>query len=93
MAQREARSRSPPLPSEDGLPALPSDGVSGATSPSLASTEQMDLFEACRIGNLVQVKRQLTEENVNSRDSTGRKSTPLHFAAGQQAHARFISPF
>lgn len=77
-----AQSRSPTLPSEGGLPALPSDGVPGATSPSLVPGEEMDLFEACRLGNIAQVKKQLTEENVNSRDSTGRKSTPLHFAAG-----------
>ncbi|XP_046709984.1 poly [ADP-ribose] polymerase tankyrase-2-like isoform X3 [Silurus meridionalis] len=41
-----------------------------------------ELFEACRIGELERVKKLLTAENVNSRDIAGRKSTPLHFAAG-----------
>ena len=42
------------------------------------------LFEACRTGDLDAVKELATPENVNSRDVTGRKSTPLHFAAGKQ---------
>ncbi|XP_017339679.1 poly [ADP-ribose] polymerase tankyrase-2 isoform X3 [Ictalurus punctatus] len=41
-----------------------------------------ELFEACRSGELERVKKLLTAENVNSRDTAGRKSTPLHFAAG-----------
>ena len=66
-------------------PALPSDGGPEATTPPVpvVPTEGVDLFEACRLGNITQVKALLAPENVNSRDSTGRKSTPLHFAAGQ----------
>ncbi|KAK2865973.1 hypothetical protein Q7C36_002029 [Tachysurus vachellii] len=40
------------------------------------------LFEACRRGDLERVKKLLTAENVNSRDTAGRKSTPLHFSSG-----------
>ena len=41
------------------------------------------LFEACKTGDTAAVKQLATPENVNSRDVTGRKSTPLHFAAGK----------
>lgn len=41
-----------------------------------------ELFEACRNGDVERVKRLVTPEKVNSRDTAGRKSTPLHFAAG-----------
>ncbi|XP_060795530.1 poly [ADP-ribose] polymerase tankyrase-2-like isoform X1 [Neoarius graeffei] len=41
-----------------------------------------ELFEACRSGELERVKKLLTADSVNSRDTAGRKSTPLHFAAG-----------
>uniref|UniRef100_A0A8P4K2F7 Poly [ADP-ribose] polymerase n=1 Tax=Dicentrarchus labrax TaxID=13489 RepID=A0A8P4K2F7_DICLA len=40
------------------------------------------LFEACRSGDLERVRKLVSAENVNSRDTAGRKSTPLHFAAG-----------
>ncbi|XP_076856793.1 poly [ADP-ribose] polymerase tankyrase-2-like isoform X2 [Brachyhypopomus gauderio] len=51
-------------------------GTSGANEPN------RELFEACRSGDLDRVKKLLNAENVNSRDTAGRKSTPLHFAAG-----------
>ncbi|XP_050690454.1 poly [ADP-ribose] polymerase tankyrase-2-like isoform X1 [Eriocheir sinensis] len=41
-----------------------------------------ELFEACRNGDLVRVKKLVTPQNVNARDTAGRKSSPLHFAAG-----------
>ncbi|XP_072522853.1 poly [ADP-ribose] polymerase tankyrase-2-like isoform X2 [Salminus brasiliensis] len=41
-----------------------------------------ELFEACRSGDLQRVKKLLNAANVNNRDTAGRKSTPLHFAAG-----------
>lgn len=41
-----------------------------------------ELFDACRNGDVGRVKKLVTIHNVNSRDATGRKSTPLHFAAG-----------
>ncbi|KAG7164267.1 poly [ADP-ribose] polymerase tankyrase-1-like 2 [Homarus americanus] len=41
-----------------------------------------ELFEACRNGDLVRVKKLVSPQNVNARDTAGRKSSPLHFAAG-----------
>ncbi|KAK2876855.1 hypothetical protein Q8A67_020951 [Cirrhinus molitorella] len=49
---------------------------------SSGSAEPRELFEACRSGDLERVKKLVCLENVNSRDTAGRKSTPLHFAAG-----------
>ena len=40
------------------------------------------LLDAAKKGNIVRVKKLLTPENVNCRDSQGRNSTPLHLAAG-----------
>ena len=44
---------------------------------------EMDLFEACKLGDIAEVKKLMNTNSVNLRDSTGRKSTPLHFAAGE----------
>ncbi|XP_059803541.1 poly [ADP-ribose] polymerase tankyrase-2 isoform X3 [Hypanus sabinus] len=41
-----------------------------------------ELFEGCRNGDVARVKKLLKADNVNARDTAGRKSTPLHFAAG-----------
>ncbi|XP_026743919.1 tankyrase isoform X2 [Trichoplusia ni] len=41
-----------------------------------------ELFEACKTGDAVRVKKLITPQTVNARDTAGRKSTPLHFAAG-----------
>ncbi|XP_061732716.1 poly [ADP-ribose] polymerase tankyrase-1 isoform X1 [Nerophis ophidion] len=41
-----------------------------------------ELFEACRNGDVSRVKKLVDTANVNAKDMTGRKSTPLHFAAG-----------
>uniref|UniRef100_A0A6Q2XWC7 Poly [ADP-ribose] polymerase n=1 Tax=Esox lucius TaxID=8010 RepID=A0A6Q2XWC7_ESOLU len=41
-----------------------------------------ELFEACRSGDVSRVKRLVDSVNVNAKDMAGRKSTPLHFAAG-----------
>ncbi|XP_043469121.1 poly [ADP-ribose] polymerase tankyrase isoform X1 [Leptopilina heterotoma] len=53
---------------------------------SLAGTVNTDplreLFEACKTGDLARVKKLVTPKTVNARDTAGRKSTPLHFAAG-----------
>lgn len=48
-----------------------------------------ELFEACRNGDIVKVKKIITRQNVNSRDTTGRKSTALHFAAGMFINSLF----
>uniref|UniRef100_A0A2R5LDL0 Poly [ADP-ribose] polymerase n=2 Tax=Ornithodoros turicata TaxID=34597 RepID=A0A2R5LDL0_9ACAR len=45
-----------------------------------------ELFEGCRNGDVTRVKKLVTPLNVNSRDTAGRKSTPLHFAAGFGRH-------
>lgn len=41
-----------------------------------------ELFEACRTGDVSRVKKLVDAVNVNAKDMAGRKSTPLHFAAG-----------
>uniref|UniRef100_A0AAY4B6F3 Poly [ADP-ribose] polymerase n=1 Tax=Denticeps clupeoides TaxID=299321 RepID=A0AAY4B6F3_9TELE len=43
---------------------------------------EKELFEACRNGDVSRVKRLVDSVNVNAKDMAGRKSTPLHFAAG-----------
>lgn len=40
------------------------------------------LLEAAKKGNLAKVKKLLTPENINCRDTHGRNSTALHLAAG-----------
>lgn len=42
-----------------------------------------ELFEACKVGDVARVKKLITPQSVNARDTAGRKSTPLHFAAGK----------
>ncbi|CAH2237963.1 jg26692 [Pararge aegeria aegeria] len=44
-----------------------------------------DLFEACKIGDVARAKKLITPQTVNARDTAGRKSTPLHFAAVRAA--------
>lgn len=41
-----------------------------------------ELFEACRNGDISKVKKIVNSNNVNAKDTAGRKSSPLHFAAG-----------
>jgi len=47
-----------------------------------AHREHLELFNACRNGDVLKVKKLLNVHNVNSRDMNGRKSSPLHFASG-----------
>lgn len=56
---------------------------SGLTESSGSAEPSRELFEACRRGDLERVKKLVCPETVNSRDTAGRKSTPLHFAAGE----------
>ncbi|KAL2302966.1 hypothetical protein Nmel_010420 [Mimus melanotis] len=51
-----------------------------------AAEPARELFEACRNGDVERVKRLVRPENVNSRDTAGRKSSPLHFAAETKPH-------
>ncbi|KAA0719985.1 Tankyrase-1 [Triplophysa tibetana] len=59
---------------------------SGSASPGSSgcgtSGAFRELFEACRNGDVSRVKRLVDSVNVNAKDMAGRKSTPLHFAAG-----------
>uniref|UniRef100_A0A8C5EEB9 Poly [ADP-ribose] polymerase n=1 Tax=Gouania willdenowi TaxID=441366 RepID=A0A8C5EEB9_GOUWI len=49
---------------------------------SMTTEAFRELFEACRNGDVVRVKKLVDRVNVNAKDMAGRKSTPLHFAAG-----------
>jgi tankyrase len=40
------------------------------------------LFDACRGGDIASVRQFVTRDNINAADISGRRSTPLHFAAG-----------
>ncbi|XP_025835398.1 tankyrase-like [Agrilus planipennis] len=51
------------------------------TLPS-SSDPLRELFEACKTGDISRVRKLVTPQTVNARDTAGRKSTPLHFAAG-----------
>lgn len=42
-----------------------------------------ELFEACKVGDIARVRKLVNPSTVNARDTAGRKSTPLHFAAGK----------
>ena len=56
---------------------------SNPSSPRIGRGEVgSSLFDACRNGDIDRVKLLLTLDNVNARDVPGRKSSPLHFAAG-----------
>ncbi len=60
--------------------------VSNKAKPKAAlkvTDDKANLFEACKNGDLERVASLLTPDNVNSRDVAGRRSTPLHFAAGK----------
>lgn len=48
-----------------------------------------ELFEACKTGDITRVRKLITPQTVNARDTAGRKSTPLHFAAGNFTFAFF----
>ncbi|KAG7268476.1 hypothetical protein CRUP_016910 [Coryphaenoides rupestris] len=58
----------------------PADGSDGGGG--LIGGAFRELFEACRNGDVSRVKRLVDSVNVNAKDMAGRKSTPLHFAAG-----------
>uniref|UniRef100_A0A8C9L9T5 Tankyrase n=1 Tax=Pavo cristatus TaxID=9049 RepID=A0A8C9L9T5_PAVCR len=67
-----------------------STSSSVASSPAAESPEAAgpsgafrELLEACRNGDVTRVKRLVDAGNVNAKDMAGRKSTPLHFAAGE----------
>eukprot|EP00106_Octopus_bimaculoides_P015464 XP_014782906.1 PREDICTED: tankyrase-1-like [Octopus bimaculoides] len=63
---------------------VPGNLALSSSSSSVTTTvdRRRELFEACRNGDLAKVKKILTRHNVNAKDTSGRKSSPLHFAAG-----------
>ncbi|XP_036428039.1 poly [ADP-ribose] polymerase tankyrase-2 isoform X2 [Colossoma macropomum] len=63
-------------------PSISGLGAAAAMERAPGGEPSRELFEACRSGDLERVKKLLNAANVNSRDTAGRKSTPLHFAAG-----------
>ena len=83
MASGPSRSSSRPLSLS-----IPSRRSSNTATNFMESTlneneKGRELFEACRTGDVARV-RSLIQGGwpVNMRDTAGRKSTPLHFAAG-----------
>jgi tankyrase len=50
---------------------------------AMANDPLRDLFEACKTGDIDKVKKLITPQTANARDTAGRKSTPLHFSAGK----------
>lgn len=49
---------------------------------AVANDPLRELFEACKTGDIAKVRKLINSQTVNARDTAGRKSTPLHFAAG-----------
>ena len=47
-----------------------------------ADSDLINPYEACKNGDIEIVKRLVDKSNVNTKDTHGRKSTYLHFAAG-----------
>ncbi|KAK7933950.1 hypothetical protein WMY93_004846 [Mugilogobius chulae] len=86
MAMASPDIPAPVLASSSSSATTPSSPGSGAPSPAEASSgiggAFRELFEACRNGDVSRVKRLVDSVNVNAKDMAGRKSTPLHFAAG-----------
>uniref|UniRef100_A0A670HS46 Poly [ADP-ribose] polymerase n=1 Tax=Podarcis muralis TaxID=64176 RepID=A0A670HS46_PODMU len=80
MAGRRGGAAAGPL--GEALPPPPPLLLSPCCAGGASSSEPArELFEACRNGDVERVKRLVRPENVNSRDTAGRKSSPLHFAA------------
>lgn len=57
---------------------------------AIANDPLRELFEACKTGDIAKVKKLITPQTVNARDTAGRKSTPLHFAAGKYLKILFF---
>lgn len=51
--------------------------------PSSTKDQLRQLFEACKGGDAQKVQALASRSNVSARDTSGRKSSPLHFAAGK----------
>uniref|UniRef100_A0A8C7A4H6 Poly [ADP-ribose] polymerase n=1 Tax=Nothoprocta perdicaria TaxID=30464 RepID=A0A8C7A4H6_NOTPE len=90
-ARRTGRRACPPCTPRRAAPWRPASAGSSprrrrsaaARSPAGEGGEALrELLEACRNGDVSRVKRLVDAANVNAKDMAGRKSTPLHFAAG-----------
>uniref|UniRef100_A0A8C7QZ31 Poly [ADP-ribose] polymerase n=1 Tax=Oncorhynchus mykiss TaxID=8022 RepID=A0A8C7QZ31_ONCMY len=84
-ALSSGNSTSPTTTTSGGGSSSVSSPGSGGTTPGDGSGiggAFRELFEACRNGDVSRVKRLVDSVNVNAKDMAGRKSTPLHFAAG-----------
>jgi hypothetical protein len=67
-------------------------GVGGSINSTMSSKDQLkQLFEACKSGDAAKVEQLATRSNVSARDTSGRKSTALHFASGEKMTKIFIS--
>ncbi|KAM7369183.1 hypothetical protein PAMP_013475 [Pampus punctatissimus] len=81
-------SASSPITTEGSGTSTASTPDSGSSDPGSGSSGGgangafRELFEACRNGDVSRVKKLVDAVNVNAKDMAGRKSTPLHFAAG-----------
>ncbi|XP_008113525.1 poly [ADP-ribose] polymerase tankyrase-2 isoform X2 [Anolis carolinensis] len=82
MAGRRGAGGAPGAPLGEALRPSSASCFGGVSSSSSFSEPARELFEACRNGDVERVKRLVRPENVNGRDTAGRKSSPLHFAAG-----------
>ena len=49
-----------------------------------------ELFEACKGGDVNRVRSMVDSTNVNARDTAGRRSSPLHFAAGKTRFTPYV---
>lgn len=97
------RSASSTSSSSTSTSSASSPSTTGGSSPDSASTSPAggcasggafrELFEACRNGDVSRVKRLVDSVNVNSKDMAGRKSTPLHFAAGKRRSLYFTARY
>ena len=56
----------------------------------VASSAGNEAFDACRNGNLALIKKLINDTNANIKDKSGRKSSPLHFAAGTCVYYNYI---
>lgn len=79
MAARRCPGALGPSAGEQPLPLPLPLPLPASAHPDPAARE---LFEGCRSGDVARVKRLVKADNVNARDTAGRKSSPLHFAAG-----------
>lgn len=68
---------------------LPGSVGSGGVGCGGGGDPLRELFEACKTGDLAKVKALVNPKTVNARDTAGRKSTPLHFAAGESDSETF----